>query len=98
MREIIYRDEKFLFETYKEEIGIFIEFKTVFYDPTPIVTKRKKWIFFGEEIEILHYEPIFRVNIDITNHNHSKEFVRDEMDKSYSKLLRKKEIEKGEII
>jgi hypothetical protein len=71
---------------------------TKFYNPTPIIKTRKKYIFWGPEISHLEYDELFSMDIDIELELYTKEEMTQKILKEISKLNRKEEIERGEII
>ena len=70
---------------------------TEFYDGIEI-TKRKKWILWGEEIEIAKPKVAFTIYKDIHNPKLTKEWWRREIRKEVSLLKRSEEIENGQLI
>jgi hypothetical protein len=70
---------------------------TEFYDGMEI-TKRKKWILWGEEIEIAKPKVAFTIYKDIHNPKLTKEWWRREIRKEVSLLKRSEEIENGQLI
>lgn len=71
---------------------------TNFYNPTPIIKTRKKYIFWGPEVNHLEYERLFIMDIDIESKHYTKEEITQKILKEIVKLKRKEEIERGEII
>ena len=70
---------------------------TEFYDGIEI-TKRKKWILWGEEITIAKPKLVFTIYSDINNPRLTKEWWRREIRKEVELLTRSEEIAKGEVI
>jgi hypothetical protein len=60
--------------------------------------KRKKYIFFGEEITVQKYVHAFTVYKNIENPNYTKEQIQKFIQEELKILNRKIEIEKGNII
>ena len=70
---------------------------TEFYDGMEIKT-RKKWIFWGETIEIARPKKVFTIWSDINNPRLTKEWWRREIRKEIELLKRSEEIKNGQVI
>jgi len=70
---------------------------TEFYEGMEI-TKRKKWILWGGEIEIAKPKLVFTIYSDIHNPRLTKEWWRREIRKEVSLLKRSEEINNGQLI
>lgn len=64
--------------------------------------KRPKYFIFGDQIEDERAITYFTVGFDVTDPEHSKEWVRERVEQEYEQYVavrdRKKEIDNGEII
>jgi hypothetical protein len=70
---------------------------TEFYEGIEITT-RKKWIFWGEKVEIAKPKLAFTIYKDIHNPRLTKEWWRREIRKEVELLTRSEEITKGQLI
>jgi hypothetical protein len=100
MKQIEILDKTYLYEVlrYAGEFNQSSWSVTKFYNPTPIIKTRKKYIFWGPEISDLEYDELFSMDVDIELELYTKEEMTQKILKEISKINRKKEIERGEII
>jgi hypothetical protein len=100
MKQIELQDRTFLYEVLRHS-GDYDSSSwsvTKFYNPTPIIKTRKKYIFWGPEVTHLEYEDLFSMDVDIESEGYTKEEITQKILKEIAKLNRKEEIERGEII
>jgi hypothetical protein len=100
MKQIELQDRTYLYEVLRHS-GDYDSSSwsvTKFYNPTPIIKTRKKYIFWGPEVTHLEYEDLFSMDVDIESEGYTKEEITRKILKEIAKLNRKEEIERGEII
>ncbi len=99
MKELEFNGRLFFYESYDlTGAETFDSEITHFYDTAPIVKKKKKFILFGPDVEVVTYNELFSIPIDITNPNHSKKKVKSLIQKEVNFINRMKEIKRGEIV
>ena len=99
MKKITIEGREFFYEVRKEDdYGFSFGTRTIFYDPTPKIIKRKKYYFFGKDIEIRQYKSLFIMYINIESPKYSKCQTKELLTRQIQILNRKEEIERGEIV
>jgi hypothetical protein len=73
-------------------------YNTYFYNPTPIIKTRKKYLLWGPEIEYSEYEQLFIIHCNIESSYFTKEEITKKILKEVALLNRADEIQRGEII
>lgn len=72
---------------------------THFYKPTPLIKTRKKYLFWGPDVNYLEYERLFSLEyVDIESPKFTKEIITQKIMDKIAILNRAEEIERGEII
>ena len=72
---------------------------THFYKPTPIIKTRKKYLFWGPEVNYLEYERLLSLEfVDIESPKFTKEQITQKIMREINLLNRAEEIKRGEII
>ena len=98
MKTLIYKDYVFKYETFEDYTEFGTTYTTVFYLGTMIVTCKKYWLF-GETITKEVPKPVFEIYEDSNNTELSKQWWINAIEqKVNSELLRRIEIENGELI
>lgn len=71
---------------------------TNFYNPTPTIKSRKKYLFWGPDVNYLEYQQLFYMYVDIESSRFTKEEITKKVMKEIAILNRAEEINRGEII
>jgi len=101
MKEIKIQNRTFLYNVIYQDCGDYGMFEcgvTNFYDPTPQIKKRKKYLFWGKNINYEKYKKLFHINCDIESPEYTKEEITKLIMHNIAILNRAEEIERGEII
>jgi hypothetical protein len=103
MKEILINGEKWFYKVTNYSRGEYGEYhypQTSFFRKATVITKSKKWGFFGPIVftEVENNEPDFTIRLDVTNPKHTREQVKEAIDEAIAILMRKEEIEQGIII
>jgi hypothetical protein len=101
MKTIEFECEPFLYRVEEFECGdygAYTCYRTHFYSFAPIRTKRKKWYFFGPEIEITSHEKLFTLKYSIESVDVLAKTIRQDLEREIELLNRAEQIANGQII
>lgn len=95
MKEIDFDDRLFLYEITQHECG---DYETHFYDTEPIISERKKYIFFGPIVQDTSYKELFTLQLNMESDSYTKKEIRAKIQKQVDLLNRRDEIKRGEFV
>ena len=97
MKELVVNGETFQYEV-EYDVSEFGESTwTSFYQGTEMVTRRK-YLIFGSKITKEEPKHVFRIPYDIESPEHTKDFIRGEIEYQIKLWKRPEELSRGEII
>jgi hypothetical protein len=100
MKKITIKGREYLYEIhrYSGDHDVSGWEETIFYNSTPIIKTKKKYLLWGPTIEYFEFDEIFKLSIDIESPEFTKKFVTSKVMEKIDLLNRKEEIARGEIL